>query len=41
MISCYFWKDGQVIPYSGFTGVPTVLETELSGLYCIDVNSVA
>ena len=40
MITAYFWKDGQVVSYSNFTGTPEIRRAGLSGLYCVDVTTL-
>ena len=37
MITAYFWKDGEVVPFGEFPYVDNVRKARLEGLYCVDV----
>lgn len=39
MITAYFWKNGQVVPFSDSTGATRVRDAGLSELYCVDVSA--
>ena len=37
MITAYFWKNGEVVPFGEFPYVDNVRKARLEGLYCVDV----